>query len=408
MIKILLVNTLYPPNVIGGAERSVQFLAEGLVKRGFEVVVVSTAPGKKDTVEQVNGVKVYYLSLANLYWPFSKNAWTRWLRPVWHILDSYNPLMSIKLAHILETERPGLVHTNNLANFSVAVWREVKKHNLPLVHTLRDYYLLCPRSTMFEAGKNCPSQCLKCRMYAIPRRIFSGLVDAVVGNSRFILNRHICNGYFARARIRQVIFNAYQPPDKIQHFDTINRISQPLRLGYIGRLHPSKGIELLLQVAQSWPKGSLEVIVAGRGEPAYETELARRFACIPVRWLGFVSPQELLNEVDLLVVPSIWHEPLPRVAFEAYAHGLPVIGSNRGGISEIIEEGRTGFLFDPDVPETLEIAIRRFIENPSLALNMRMPVLDKAQEFYPERILNRYIAIYSALCERGATHEKSF
>lgn len=65
-MKIAIINTLYYPNVVGGAGRSVQFLAEALVKKGHEVVVICTAPEQGIQTEQLNGAKVYYLATGSL------------------------------------------------------------------------------------------------------------------------------------------------------------------------------------------------------------------------------------------------------------------------------------------------------------------------------------------------------
>jgi len=70
-MKLLLISTLYPPHVIGGAEKAAAQLAEALVRRGHEVVVASLYPGSSEVVENRNGVRVYRLPLDNFYWPLT-------------------------------------------------------------------------------------------------------------------------------------------------------------------------------------------------------------------------------------------------------------------------------------------------------------------------------------------------
>ena len=96
MNKILIINSLYHPNDVGGAERSVRLLAEGLKKNGFRPVIVSTA--ETDSIDHVNGIKVYYLRISNLYWMRTARQQPSYKKPFWHLLDSYNPFAASRLA----------------------------------------------------------------------------------------------------------------------------------------------------------------------------------------------------------------------------------------------------------------------------------------------------------------------
>jgi len=226
-------------------------------------VVVSTSPGRGVQVAHVNEVKVYYVGLKNLYWPFRDRATPVVLKPIWHAIDTYNRGMALEIKRIMDIEGPALVHTNNLAGLSVAVWSVVKELGLPLVHTLRDYYLLCPRATMFRNGRMCETQCWDCRLYSLLRRQRSNLVDGVVGISHSILTRHLALGCFSRTPIREVIFNAYSTPQSRQP-RTVES-GRPLRLGFLGQLRPNKGIEFLIQGLTHIPTDRWELWVGGRG-----------------------------------------------------------------------------------------------------------------------------------------------
>lgn len=391
-MKILLINTLYYPYVLGGAERSVQFLAEALAKNGDEPVVVSVNQNSGVKTRSINGVKIYYLGIKNLYNPFITKGSIKLFKPIWNIVDTYNPWMAREIGWILDMEHPDLVHTNNLASFSVSTWSTVKRRKLPLIHTLRDYYLLCPRSTMFFNGKNCTTQCWYCRIYALMRKRISNIVNAVVGNSHYIIDRHLNQGYFTRSKVREVIFSAYPATSRL----VVNTIQEdrPLRLGYLGRLTPHKGIELLLQSLKNLPQEEYELWIGGKGPGNHERRLKACYTMPNAYFLGFVDPEWFFNNIDILVVPSLWNDPLPRTIFEAYGNGVPVIGSNRGGIPEVIDTGTTGYLFDPDQPETLLSLCVQIKKNPTLLVQMRKNVIRKFLEFEPERSLSKYMTVY--------------
>ena len=387
----MLVNALYVPHLIGGAERFVQALAEGLVDADLEVVVVCAAPHRGVRKVTLSGVKICYVGLKNLYWPLGEKKNRGVLKPLAHAIDTYNPWMAREVARILDEERPDLVHTNNLSGFSVSIWPSVKQRRLPLIHTLHDHYLLCPRSIMFRRGANCERRCVECIPYALPRGRLSNRVDVVVGVSPYILERHLQFGYFGATPERKVIPNFYEAA---QPSPIPEARPAPVRFGYLGMLLASKGLETLLESSAQLPGGTWSLSIAGRGLPEYERYLCSRYGSPAVRFLGHVSPDTFFPDIDVLVVPSLLRESFGRGVIEAYAHGVPVIGSDRGGIRQLIEEGRTGLLTNPDRPGDLTAKMRRFIDHPEIIEEMRPACREKAKGFLPDYIIEEYLGTY--------------
>jgi len=390
-MKILMINNLYHPHVLGGAERVVQLLAESMVERGHRVTVASAAPGHGTQTRQVNGVTAHYLGVPKLLWPYYPGYNPKHVKLIWKGLDSLTVGMVGRLDRLLNREKPDVVHTHNLPGFSVAAWRAVKKRRLPLVHNLHDYSLLCGRSSMFKS-ENCEGQCLGCRLYAVSKKGPSRLVDAVVGVSRFVLERHLQYGFFSGARHQDVIFNSCEP--RSDPATRARKVAAPVRLGFLGRLQPTKGLEWLLEALRRSSFEQWELWVAGAGDARYVDDLRRRYASPRVNFLGFVPPEELFRRIDALVVPSLWEEPFGMIIIESYAHGVPVIASRRGGIPEIVEEGRTGFLFDPESPSTFLAAIRKCVDEPECAAQMGTRASEKAKEFSRHRAVDRYLEVY--------------
>lgn len=389
-MKVLIVHWLYEPNFLGGGERIVQTLAEGLVVEGHEVVVVTTVPGWRTSIASIRGVKVYYIGLRNVYWYLNAGAKRRFLKPLWHILDLNNIAMAREVAKVMDIERPDIVHSHGLEGFSTAVWRPVKARGLPCIHSMHSYYLLCPRATLFRRGKNCVTLCGQCRVFASVRRRMAEKLDAVIGCSRFIVNRHLDFSFFRKTPLREVVYHGYAPgsvsPPR-------RRRSGKLRVGFLGRLDHTKGIEVLIGAAAPLLK-ECELQIAGKGAPAFVEKLKERAASLAVQFVGFVKAEAFLSEVDVLVVPSLWNEPSGMVIIEAFAQGVPVIGSNRGGIPECIEENKTGFLFSPEHPETLTAALERFISDRDLLARMQVDALSRSRELLPKRMIDGYLAVY--------------
>jgi len=397
-MKIALLNTLYYPYHVGGAERSVQLLAEGLLEKGHDVTVITLGkPREFPRRETVNGVRVYRIPLQNSYWPFDDEQGKPNLlrRALWHYRDRYNRGMEQLVKVILEEEKPALLHTHNLTGFSASVWSVAKSLRLPLVHTVRDYSLICPRS-MYKNDRNCAKPCRICWGYSRIKQQASVIVDTAVGVSRFVLERHLAFGFFSKAH-SAVVYNPV-PISANTSLDTFTERGSNFRLGYLGRLAPNKGITDLLSAIESLA-GTLpvELIIAGRGEKRYEEMLRRRAEKLPVTFLGYVPPENLFHQIDALVVPSRWHEPFSRVVVEAFAHGVPVIAAARGGIPEIVDDGRNGWLYDPDEPGGLVRLLVKASEERVRLYEMRRCACERVRGFSVEANVAQYLKVYNSL-----------
>jgi glycosyltransferase involved in cell wall biosynthesis len=391
-MKIALINDKYIHHEGGGAQESVRILAETLVRHGHQVSVWATTYEEKQqrTTEMHAGVRVTFLPVKNVYWPHQKRPGP--LKPLWHAIDSHNPLMARQVATLLDEEQPDLLHTNILAGFSPAVWAEAARRGVPVVHTLRDYYLNCPRGSMFKSGTDCPTSCTTCRIYSAPKHAALRHVDALVGISRHLLAAHHYSEDLGPAPVREVIHNSYAAAGELAPKAPSSR----LRVGYLGRLCHTKGIELLLDAAAQ--VGSCDLFIAGKGDPGYEASLRAR-AGGNVTFLGVVPPRELFEKIDVLVAPSLWHEPFGRVAIEALAWGVPVIASRRGGLPEIVhDDGATGFLFEPDEKGSL-VKILRSLTGKACA-DRRDACLQRARDFLPEEMARRYEQLYIRLLDK--------
>jgi glycosyltransferase involved in cell wall biosynthesis len=393
-LRIVLINNLYTPNLIGGAERSVQSLAEALVKIGCDVTVICL--DRRYHVEIINGVRVYYLKLFNCYWPFTHKR-NKFLKYVWQLLDCYNIFMAIRVYGILRKENIDIVNTHNLAGFSVAVWSAVNMLKLPLVHTIRDYYLICPRASMYVDGCNCNKQCNICKLSTYQKLKLSSRIKNIIGISGYIADKHTTHGYF-KNKYLNIIHNSYEKePSNIKPIKI-----KKVVFGYIGRLCHTKGIEYLLENIKSDKiVAGARLLVAGEGNPDFLKRLKHLSAGADVVFLGETPPELFFDMIDVLVVPSLWNEPLGRIVFEAYAHGIPVISSNRGGIPEIVDHCKTGFIFDPDSPSSLIEAMKKICLHPELALEMKQNCIGKSRDFLPESIARQYLQVFSGVLRYG-------
>lgn len=382
-MKILIFNELYTPYSKGGAEKSTQLLAETLSKLGNEVHICTSS--KKESNETINGVFVHRRKQHNVYWSFDKDNHASYAKILWHFLEIYNILVYKDIKKLISQIKPDIIHTNVFTGYSVIIWQIAKQQQIPVIHTLRDYYLMCIRSTLFNNDKNCLNRCSICKIASYSKRLLSQKVDAVVGISEFILNTHLQHSYFKNAFIKEIIPNSVSMPvieGKIQRKNII---------GFLGRIHPSKGIEILIENFLKVNPENYILQIAGNGNNAYINTLKSKYKNTKVQFIGKVQAEQFLRNIKLLVVPSLWQEPFGRVIIEANACECPVLVSNRGGMPELID-GSNGKVFDIEQKDSLSTLIQQFIEGKlTFSINQKFNKYDNAI------IADRYLKLYKKL-----------
>lgn len=385
--RVLMVSDCYAPDEVGGAERSVRLLVDGMRHIGVDAHVLTLGP--RDGV--AGPPHVHRRPIPNLYWPYRAEQRPRVQRLCWHVADLHNVRGRRLVADAVRRLRPSVVHTHNLAGFSTAAWAGVPA-GLPVVHTLRDHYLRCPARTGWHDGRDCGPAC---RAAGLIRRRAARRVDAVVGVSRCILDAHLAAGFFAgtpTAVIPNAAGTAQARPRTPRR--------GPVRFGYLGRLSPEKGVEDLLRAQHGLPRGAYSLSVAGRGDGHTEQSL-RRMAGPAVHFAGHVEPASWFAQVDVLVVPSQWQEPFGRVVVEAFAHGVPVLVARRGALPELVRHGRDGMVYDPDDVDGLRRALHRLTQDPDLLGRLTRGA--RARELLPvDDVVHRHLVLYRRVAAAAA------
>ncbi|MFF7706237.1 glycosyltransferase [Pseudomonas sp. NPDC007930] len=406
-MKILFLSSLYSPHVGGGAEIVLQRTVEGLKARGDDVVVLATGPQPGLHASEVRGVKVYRAGLLNTYWHYSEQRPGALARLGWHLRDRYNSGMRRFIGEVIARENVQLVVCHNLAGWSVAAWDEINKAQLPVVQVLHDMYLLCPGSNMFRKNSACNTPCTLCRSFRQGHAERSAQVDAVVGVSRFLLDRLRSQNFFRKAQA-QVIYNASPMADGAVsgRFGEPRGADRPLRFGYMGTLSEQKGLRWMIEQFRklSFPA---TLSIAGRGQLDYEQELKALADAPNIEFVGYQSPESFYRQIDVAIVPSIWHEPFGLVAVEACAHAVPVIASQRGGLPEIIQEEVNGLLCDPSEPQSLGQAMTRLNRDPVLRDRLASQARASVEHFLDqERMLDHYQALFQHVVQnRSPRHD---
>lgn len=399
-MRILITSSLYPtpgaPKVVGGAEIFVRRIAEGLLKNGDAVEVVRAASLPEQAMETSDGIDVYSAPVKNIYRPFTGQR-SAPARGLWHAMEDWRGSAEL-VADRIKAFRPDVLHSNNLSGLTTAVWKVAAELNVPVLHTLHDYYLTCPRCSRFSKGKACEHTCMSCRLLTINRRSATRNLRGVVGVSQRILDIHLEMGLFADTELRKVISHAstmpVSPPSK-------HSPGPVLTLGFIGRLTEEKGIYNLVKALAHLPHDRVRLVIAGVADAEIQHELRAMAPKASIEFLGFVEPANFYRQIDVVVIPPIWEEPGPLVVADAQAVRKPFLGTRFGGIPEAVERGAVGWLTAPD-PKSLADSILRIVSNPEELAAM----VDKLAEQNDHRTFTDVIAEYRDAFELLSRHKQ--
>jgi glycosyltransferase involved in cell wall biosynthesis len=395
--RILHLSMLYPPHIIGGAERSVALLSEAQTAAGHEVAASCIAPSAP-TTEVRHGVRVYRMPHESDFWGEEWPQHSLLRRGIRRFKLQFNYKLERHFAEVIDDFRPDIVHTHSLVDVSTRVWLAAKGRGIPIVHTLRDYDLACANSAMFRRGQRCTGRHLKCRMFTFMKSYHHRAVDAVVGVGAGILAAHLNLGYFRRIpeEFRRVIWNPAAVDGIGSDYSKPSLEGTPLTFGYLGRINVEKGVGTLLGACRSLPQSGWRLLIAGKAASKAD-DMEPLAAGLPVEFLGFVPARELFDRIDVLIVPSIWAEPLPRSILEAYAAGIPVIGADSGGIPDLIGKENSAWLFPPGDAAALGDRMRAVLHNGRGSLPARAEFQHIIDRTTPSKVVQEYDALYQDL-----------
>ncbi|MEM7705885.1 MAG: glycosyltransferase [Pseudomonadota bacterium] len=406
-MRILNVSSLYPPNVVGGAEMGLKTISEAMVDLGHQLHVATLQPPKgigKPVGDPSGKVEVHGFPLANIYWPFDQNLRPSPARVLWHSLDTENRMMAANVAKLVQRLQPDVVLTRNLQGFSTAVIPAVARLGVPVIHVLHDFSLVCPRTTMFKNGKECgmrSERCNGCRLLTPRRWRHTEALSGVIGVSRAVLDVHLDHGLF-RNLPAKVIHNALRPEIKIADRAEVRK-DGPLKLGFLGRVEQPKGIETLLKACHNLHRTgrAFELMVAGRGQEDYLRYLKARFPEVPVTYEGFVESASFLKALDVLVFPTECQEALGNGVFEAFSQGTLVIGSDRGGIPESIDHGTNGIVFPAGDVDALTSRLHQIFDNLQLRRALAQNALVKSRQYLAPNRARSYVEFVETVTDRA-------
>lgn len=351
-MKILFVNKfLYS---VGGSETYIFELGQKYVEMGDEVQYFGLADSR-------NIVGNIYDIYVNDY---------RKIKIVNPLKLIYSKKAKQRMTEMLDKYCPDIVHFNNISyDLTSSVIEACKKKNVPCVMTIHDPQLICPNHRLFiERDSKICEDCLTKGFFSCVKNrcIKDSFIKSLIGyfeakrNAKFgyydYLSAYICPSQFIADKLAQ---GGYER-SKLKVIRNFSNCEQAKTLSqkedyalYFGRLGKEKGIELMLKAL---PKNK-KLIIAGKGPLENEVRSNKQ-----IEYVGFKSGNELkdlISKARFTIYPSIWYENSPFSIIESISLGTPVLGSNLGGIPELIQNNVTGLLFESgnefDLRDKMEI-----------------------------------------------------
>ena len=398
-MKILMVNKFLYPN--GGSETYMFTLGEQLTKMGHEVQYFGMEHEGRVVGNRVNA----YTSDMNFH------GGSKLAKLTYPLKTIYSGEARKKLRLVLEDFQPDVVHLNNFnyqltpsVILEVEAWRKQTGRSCRMIYTAHDYQLVCPNHMLYrpEEGRTCEAcigghyeSCMKHHcIHGSRARSALGMLEAKYWNGRntyALIDRIICCSAFMKEKLdtnlifrdKTVALHNFVADDLPQA-----REKRPYVL-YFGRFAAEKGMDMLLAACRELPE--VQFVFAGSG--SMEGELA---GAPNVKYVGFQQGdalKKLIAEARFTVYPSVWYENCPLSVMESIASGTPVIGARIGGIPELIEDGKTGLLFESGNVQELTKQIRRLWDDAALRASCeaacRAQHFDTAEE-YARKLLTYY------------------
>jgi len=367
-MRILFVSSNFGGSIVGGAQQSIRYVAERLIADGHRVAVLSVDDGIADDMDwKISGLSRYRIPVRNLYWR-PRETPGKISKAVWHIVDRLAFQHRADICRVIDEFRPDVVHTNVLSGFGDSPWTAASSRGVPIVHSVHDFYLVCVTSGMRKSGANCVTQCTACSAVTKLTSTSTDLVSRVIYVSEFMRASHERAGVFSRTPF-DIIHGSFRHDVDFQ----LKPLSDGLTFGFLGRLAPDKGVGRMLDSLQSDErlKGiskQWRVLIAGTGEDKYVEGLIEAARGLPVSFVGKVRASEFLRGIDVLIVPSLWHEPASRGVYEAGICGRPSIVTSRGGLPELVKNGSAGWIYEPDTLSALPDIVFRLVRHPTEVL----------------------------------------
>jgi glycosyltransferase involved in cell wall biosynthesis len=372
-MKVLHVIHGYPPYYMAGSEVYTYNLTRELAKHD-DIIVFTRIENPFEKAYSIHDENIDDIKIRRINKP--QRDYT--------LKDKYlDKNIDIAFESFAKTIQPDIVHIGHLSHLSTNMVKIAKKESIPVIYTVHDFWLFCFRGQMIDSGLNLCSgpsdkNCLRCVKYLFKDKITEedvteyrehmkhvvDNIDVFLSPSLFLKKFYVNNGVSPKKiRYSKYGFNKNLIKFKDNSFEKKSTIN----FGYMGRIIPVKGVKILLEAFQDLKTKNANLYVFG--DSNISSKYLGSYANKNVLFKGSFPNWEInrvLDQIDVLIVPSLWFENSPLVIQEAFLAGIPVITSDIGGMAELVKDRDNGFTFPVGDKIALMNILKGIIEDPTI------------------------------------------
>jgi len=312
---------------------------------------------------------------------------------------------------VLMNEVPDIVHGAHTLGVTDFI-RAARETGIPYLLTLTDFFLLCPKLILMtssqslcagpEHGSACREFCPEIASTIIRRRLTHAediLLNAssIIAPSKFLANIFLKE--YGNLKIKEIGYGISYP--KIRKNMRRYKPNEKLTFFYGGSFIRHKGVHILIEAFKR-VNGNAELKIYGSGQ--YEYSLRQAASQDPrIKFCGVFSSDQIgqvLSQIDVAVVPSIWYENTPIILLESLASNIPVVATDLGGMTEAVINGINGRTFRIGDVQELEKILDSLIKSPEILndykeniKNQFIPSVEQVALAYEKEYLRSYAKV---------------
>lgn len=298
-----------------------------------------------------------------------------------------------KLRKLIRDTNPDAIYIlHEINHLSPSIIRAAKKEGVRVVHRISDFFMFCPKYDFLCGNEICESclqgnykkaiekKCVKGSKFGTLLRVFA--MKLYKWKKVFDdVDKFVCTCEFTRGKMME----GGIPEDKISCIPTFIDATQinpcyehDNYFLFLGRMAHQKGTIYAIQAMKYLKESDYVLKITGNITDSEEDQKIWKYIIDnglenKIIFTGFKYGDELvelISRATCIVCPAIWYENMPNTIIEAYAYGKPVVASKVGSLTEIVENGKTGYLFEMKNAQDMANKLKLFLDNPLLSLEL--------------------------------------